>query len=85
MYQVIFTKKALKSLKKIPVEYQSKIKSASKKLSLNPFDLDIRKLNSSYKATHRLRVGDYRLFLQIDTTLKTIYIADLDRRTTQTY
>lgn len=85
MYQIIFSKKALKSLKKIPLEYQIQIKKKSEKLSLDPFSLDIRKLSSDYNATHRLRVGDYRIFLDIDTTSKTIILVDIDRRTTQTY
>ena len=85
MYQIIFSKKALKSLRKIPPEYQIQIKKKSEKLSLDPFSLDIRKLSSDYNATHRLRVGDYRLFLSIDTEAKSIEIAEIDRRTTQTY
>ena len=85
MYQIIFSKKALKSLKKIPTEYQIQIKKKSEKLSLDPFSLDIRKLSSDYNATHRLRVGDYRLFLSIDTEAKSIEIDEIERRTTQTY
>ncbi len=85
MYQVIFSKQALKSLKRIPTGYQVKIKASSEKLSINPFILDIRKLDPKYNATHRLRIGDYRLFLQIDTASKIIKIAEIERRTTQTY
>ncbi len=85
MYQITFSKKALKSIKKFPNDYQLKIRVAAEKLNVDPFTLDIRKLESSYTATHRLRVGDYRLFLDIDTTLKTVIIVDVERRTTQTY
>lgn len=85
MYQVIFSKKALKSIKKFPNDYRLKIGVAAEKLSVDPFALDIRKLESSYTSSHRLRVGNYRLFLEIDTTLKTVIIVDVDRRTTQTY
>ena len=85
MYQVIFSKPALKSLKRIPAEYQIKIKAGSEKLRINPFILDLRKLGPEYNATHRLRIGNYRLFLQIDTTLKVIKIAEIERRTSQTY
>ena len=85
MYQVIFSKKALKSIKKFPNNYQLKIGVAAKKLSADPFMLDIRKLEPSYNASHRLRVGDYRLFLEIDTTLKTVVIVEVERRTTHTY
>ncbi|MBI2315247.1 type II toxin-antitoxin system RelE/ParE family toxin [Candidatus Daviesbacteria bacterium] len=85
MYQITFSKKALKSLKKIPIDYQVKIKKASDRLSLSPFDLDLRKLSSYYQATHRLRVGDYRIFLRIDFEIKIIEIVEIERRTTQTY
>ncbi len=85
MYQVIFSKKALKSIKKFPSNYQLKIRVVAEKLSVEPFTLDIRKLESSYNASHRLRVGNYRLFLEIDTTLKTVVIIDVEHRTTQTY
>jgi len=32
-----------------------------------------------------VRVGNYRIFLDIDTTAKVILIVDIERRTTQTY
>lgn len=85
MYQVIFSKKAIKSLKKIPKDYQVKVKTIAIKLNQNPFELDLKKLDSSSEATHRLRIGSYRLFLQIDTTTKIIIIANIKRRTSQTY
>ncbi len=49
MYQIIFSKKALKSLQKIPTHYQILIKKRLEKLSLDPFKLDIRKLSAAYK------------------------------------
>ncbi len=85
MYQIIFSKKALKTLKKIPTHYQIQIKKRSEQLSLDPFKLDLRKLSAGYTATHRLRIGDYRLFLRIDLENKTIQIDGIERRTTQTY
>lgn len=85
MYQIIFSKRALKSLKKIPTHYQIQIKKRSEKLRLDPLKLDIKKLSSDYNATHRLRVGDYRLFLTIDVEAKTIEIDEIECRTTQTY
>lgn len=85
MYKVQFYKKATKSLRKIPRDYQAKIREVSKKLSQDPFALDIQKLHPPHKTSHRLRIGDYRLFLDIDTTLKVIIIVTIERRTTQTY
>lgn len=84
MYNVTFSKKAIKALKKFQEDYQLKIKEAAKKLSIDPFKMDLEKMHTS-DATHRLRIGPYRLFLQINTTTKEIIIATIKRRTTQTY
>lgn len=83
-YKVTFSKKAIKTLEKFPKDYQVKIKEAANKLIQNPFALDLKLMQTS-DATHRLRVGPYRLFLLIDITSKEIIIATIKRRTTQTY
>ncbi len=85
MYQIIFSKKALKSLGKIPKDYKTKVEESVKKLSENPFQLDLKKMHSSSNATHRLRLGTYRMFLCIDSEGKEIIVANIKRRTTQTY
>ena len=84
LYKVIFSRKAVKALEKIPRDYQTKVREAGFKLSQNPFVLDVKYMQSS-EATHRLRVGPYRLFLLIDTTSKEIIVATIKRRTTRTY
>jgi mRNA-degrading endonuclease RelE of RelBE toxin-antitoxin system len=84
MYKVTFSKKAIKALKKFPKENQLRIKDGVNKLSIDPFKMDLEKMHTS-DATHRLRVGSYRLFLVIDTTSKEIIISTIKRRTTQTY
>lgn len=83
-YKVIFSRKAIKALEKFPRDYQIKIQEGIHKLSSDPFKMDLEKMQSS-DATHRLRVGPYRLFLQIDTTTKEIIVSTIKRRTTQTY
>lgn len=85
MYKVILTKTAIKSLLKIPLDYQQKVKETSLKLEKDPFTLDLKKLNPFFKATHRLRLGSYRLFLSINTKTKEVVIADIIRRTSITY
>lgn len=85
MYRVIFSKQAIKSLKKIPKDYQIKVRNTVDKLIVDPFSLDLKKLGPQYKATHRLRVGSYRLFLYINPETKLIIIAEIERRTSQTY
>ncbi|HCB22969.1 hypothetical protein A3B42_02000 [Candidatus Daviesbacteria bacterium RIFCSPLOWO2_01_FULL_38_10] len=84
MYEVTFSKKAIKVLKKFPKENQLRIKDGVDKLSIDPFKMDLEKIHTS-DATHRLRIGAYRLFLQIDTSIKEIIVSTIKRRTTQTY
>lgn len=85
MYQVTFSKNSLKSLKKFPIKDQIRIKNIFNKIAHDPFLLDIKKLDPPHTTTHRIRTGNYRVFLNIETTLKTAYIVDIERRTTQTY
>ena len=85
MYQVNFYTKASKSFQKIPLEYQNRIRKIIPRLEESPFTLDLKKLHQPHYATHRLRIGNYRIFLDIDTTNKTINIIEVERRTTQTY
>lgn len=84
MYKIQLSKKALKDLQSIPPNYQKLLKNSIKKLEQNPFALDIKKMQQS-DATHRLRLGSYRIFLKINTSLKTVIVAKIDRRTSQTY
>ncbi|MBI1919397.1 type II toxin-antitoxin system RelE/ParE family toxin [Candidatus Microgenomates bacterium] len=84
MYTVTFSKKAIKALRKFPKKYQMRIKNGVDKLSIDPFKMDLEKMQTS-DATHRLRIGAYRLFLQIDTTTKEVIVSTIKRRTTQTY
>jgi len=85
VYKVLFSRRAEKSLKKIPKDYQIKVKEHTNRLAQNPFSLDLKKLGPKFLATHRLRLGSYRLFLYINTATKTVIIADIVRRTTKTY
>ncbi|OGE14870.1 hypothetical protein A2769_01010 [Candidatus Daviesbacteria bacterium RIFCSPHIGHO2_01_FULL_37_27] len=85
MYQISFSRNALKSLKKFPVADQIRIKKVFQKIKENPFSLDVKKLGSPHKTSHRIRTGSYRIFLDIDTTSKVILVADIIRRTTPTY
>lgn len=84
MYTIEFSKKAVKSLKSVPKDIQLHIKKKLQKLQDSPFDQDLKKITYT-KVSHRLRVGDYRIFLKIDSTRKYVIIADIRRRTTQTY
>lgn len=85
MYQVKIYKKALKYLKKFPLQDQARMKRTFQKIEKNPFTLDIKKLGPPHTTSHRIRTGSYRIFLDIDTEAKIIIIVEIERRTSQTY
>lgn len=85
MYTALFTKRAEKSFKKIPREYQIKIKVIILRLEENPYLSGTIKLLNYPAAQYRKRVGDYRILFDIEEDNKTIIIADVRRRTSTTY
>lgn len=85
MYQAIFGHRAQKSFKKIPQEYQRKIKEAILKLEGNPFAFGTIKLLGYPIAQYRHRVGDYRILFDIWEEKKILMILDIKRRTSTTY
>ncbi len=76
-----YTKKQLKRISKKDVE---RIIAAIKEFSINPYAGDIEKMEGE-KDTWRRRIGAYRIFYEIHTTKKIIYIFDIRRRTSSTY
>lgn len=85
MYKVVLGRKAEKSLKKIPRDFQKKIKIAILALEENPFCFGTIKLISYPAAPYRHRVGDYRILFDIWEEKKTLIISDIKRRTSTTY
>lgn len=85
MYTAIFTKRAEKSYKKIPREYQIIIKEKILRLEENPYSSGTIKLLNYPVAQFRKRVGDYRILFDIEEDNKIIIIADVRRRTSTTY
>ena len=64
---------------KVPAERKESIKSAIKELT-NPFPDskgDKKELKGTRIVTYRLRVGDYRIFYQIDEEEKEVYVFDI--------
>ncbi len=64
---------------KVPAERKESIKSAIKELT-NPFPDNIgdkKELKGTRIITYRLRVGEYRVFYQIDEKEKKVYVFDI--------
>ena len=85
MYRVLFSRKAEKSLQKIPKDYQRKVKNAINSLSVDPRRFGVIRISGVSKADKRLRVGEYRILFKINDDKKAVIIGDIKRRTTTTY
>lgn len=77
MYKILFSPRAVKSLKKIPKHYQVKIKDKIEELSNNIHLPGTIKLVDSPVAQYRHRVGNYRILFDIDEIGKIIEILDI--------
>lgn len=84
MYKLLFARQYEKQLKKIPKDEQVRIINKIEKISGNPRVYSI-KLASIHPPIYKLRVGNYRVFFEIDDEKKMVIITDVRRRTTQTY
>lgn len=66
MITFVFAKNAEKGLKKLPADVKERISNKLKELkSHNDIFSILRGLSNFEPATHRLRIGDYRLILQL--------------------
>lgn len=65
MYQIVFKKKAIKALEKMPKEIVDRFKSAFYAIAAgNSADLDIKPLSGL--DGYRLRIGSYRAVYELD-------------------
>lgn len=85
MYEVRYSTRAVKSFRKLPRQAQEQILKKLDKLKANPYQLGVVKLTGFSEADYRARVGNYRILFAIDKKAKLVIVADIRRRTTQTY
>ena len=78
MFAIEWKEGALKQLDKLQLQISDRIYKKVEELSENPFSKDIKKLKG--ESAFRLRVGDYRVILDIDVKNKMIYILRLGHR-----
>jgi mRNA interferase RelE/StbE len=77
MYEIIITDKAKKKLEKLPFEIQKRIAAVLERIRIRPFYFVKRLIGEPY---FRLRVGDYRIILEIQENKLIIMIIDLGHR-----
>jgi mRNA interferase RelE/StbE len=80
-YQLSFSDKALKSLKKIPKSDSERIISALEDLALDPdIKANVKRLTNHPEAVFRLRVGNYRVLYDKHDTVLIIAVIDVGHR-----
>jgi mRNA interferase RelE/StbE len=81
-YRLLIEKRAIEELKSLPPEVQERIKKKIRSvLKEDPFPKgkgDIKKIQGS--SFWRLRVGDYRVFYDVDREKNTVYILSIRHR-----
>lgn len=85
MYNLIYSPRAQKSIRKFPKDYQELILKKTPTLKENPRPRGYDKIAVRKPPLYRIRIGDYRVFYFIDDDIKEVIIVDIERRTTQTY
>lgn len=77
MYNVLFTERARREIKKLPGPIQIRINSVLERLIIRPFVYVKKLIGVPY---YRLRVGDYRVILEIRKNKLIILVITLGHR-----
>lgn len=77
MYEIIFARKSLKKLKKLPKASQERIISSLERIRIRP-EKYVKKLIG--ETAYRLRVGEYRIILDIKRKQILILVLDVGLR-----
>jgi mRNA-degrading endonuclease RelE of RelBE toxin-antitoxin system len=83
MFTVEWTRKSLKQLKRIAFQHQKQIVVAVRDLKNWPDCKQVKSLQG--RTGYRLRVGRYRVFFEVENTLKIITIEEVKKRDERTY
>ena len=78
------TKKVRKAIRRFPLADQKHIAKTMREISQNPFSGDIGKIEGQQN-TWRRRIGAYRIFYEIVSQERAIYVFLIERRTSSTY
>jgi len=77
-FKVKLSKKAKRFLDKLSQSDKERVLLALRALRVNPFTLDIKKLEGT--EFHRIRVGKFRVIIYIDWENKNIVVFKIDKR-----
>ena len=77
MYNIIFSDTALRRFEKLEKNIQTRITAVLERIKVRPTHFLKKLVNSSY---FKLRVGDYRIIIDIDFENNNIYIVEIGHR-----
>ncbi len=77
MYEIITSDKFEKQLKKLPQDIKNRIGNAFERIKIRPYSYVLRLVGSPY---YRLRVGDYRIILDIKDNKLLIFVLEMGHR-----
>ncbi len=83
-WQLLIARQVARKLKKVPHKDQERIAEALAEMRTSPFQGDIARLKNE-SAAWRRRVGNYRIFFDVDVKELFVNVTDIRRRTTTTY
>ncbi len=83
-WQLRIAKQAARRLKKVPRKDQEQIAGAIAEMRASPFRGDIARLKNK-PAAWRRRVGNCRIFFDVDVEELLVDVTDIRRRTSTTY
>ena len=83
-WEVLLGGLARNSLKRIPASDQRRILATLDTMQEDPFSGDVVRLNAQPTAWRR-RVGDWRIFFDVDPERQLVVVHDVVRRTSTTY
>jgi mRNA-degrading endonuclease RelE of RelBE toxin-antitoxin system len=83
-WKLIFSNSARRNLRKLPLDDRRRIDRALDELALDPSQGDVLPLRN-HPAEFRKRVGDYRVFFDLERDERLVRVHDIVRRTSTTY
>lgn len=78
-YKLLYTKHALKDIRKLDFVVQRRLKKHLEKASTNPLTMS-EKLTDRALGSYRIRMGSYRVIFDLDTKGKIVYILRVGHR-----
>ena len=84
VWTVVAAQRARKAIARAPRPERERLQTALEEMGSDPFTGDIQRLKSE-RAAFRRRIGDWRIFFDVDPARQVVDVSDVRRRTTTTY